>query len=71
MGVDRSPTLVDAAYLTSPDGGSSPETLNMAQSAHADLQVVLDTFIGRDHASTHCMDTFVKTLTEHKTDLEK
>ena len=71
MGVDSSPTLVDAADLNSPDGGSSLETLNMAQSVHAHLQVVLDTFIGRDHPFTHYMDTFVKSLTEHKTDLEE
>ena len=58
------PTLVDACYLPAPDGVSLPEKVVMAWSAHARLQLSLETLIRRDHPSSHAMDAVVFTLIE-------
>ena len=47
-----------------------PETADMAQSAHACLQVVLDNLIGRDHPTAQVMEAVILALTERETELE-
>ena len=71
VGVSRSLTLSDAAYLTAPDWVSLPDTLDMAYSTHIRLWVVLDTLIGRDHPVAHGMDSFNKSIMERDTYLEE
>ena len=51
-GINGSPTMVDAAYLTVPDGVSLPVIVAMLQITHTCLRVVLDTLLGRDHPAS-------------------
>ena len=67
FGSGSAPTLADAAYLTALYGVTFPETLAMAESAHACLRVVLDTFLGRYHPSAQEMDTVVLVMVEQET----
>ena len=70
FGSGSAPTLADAAYLTALYGVTFPETLAMAESAHACLQVVLDNLIGRDHPTAQVMEAVILALTERETELE-
>ena len=57
--------------LTAPSRVSLTETLDMAHIVHAHLQVVLDTLMGRNHPSSHVMETFLKALKERETEMEE
>ena len=47
--------LADTATLTAPDGVSLPDTLSMAQGAHARLRVVLVNLFGPYHPAALAM----------------
>ena len=57
-----SPTLTNTSYLIAPDGVTLLKTLTMARSAHACLQVVMDTLLGRYHPSAQAMYMVFQTL---------
>ena len=68
-GGDGAPTLADTAYLTAPDEVTLPETVAMAQSAHARLQVVLDTLLVRKHPDMQGMEAVILELIDWETEL--
>ena len=67
----RDQTLEDAAALMAHDEVSLTETLDISQSTHAHLQVVLDTLLRRDHPSAHIMDAFMEALMDWETEIEE
>ena len=64
VGRGGSPTMADAAYLTTPDGMYLPETLAMVRRSKTRLQVVLYTMLVIDHHSAHGMYAFTNTCME-------